>query len=336
MKKWARARSGLLLSVILALMLMIGGVGILEAEAYTITYHITVRVTKNKKKKKKKKKKPYIDTKKLSLYKCEYYDIILKRAKGKKVKWSASNKCVSLKKHGNRVRVTYRKKGTCYVRAKYKGKTYKCKIICEGPYQNAVKLDKKSIEFTSMSEQDVGINFDWPGDITSTVENSNIVSSKWGEYDDDGNIPLTITPKNPGKTRIRITNTYNPSEVDYIEVKVNPKTVDVTLLSIDDEIDVEIDDPYSEYETANIYDYYKLGINTIHAKADSPNIVKLELVRAQDEPYHWGGTDYVLRVYPKKIGRTRIRITNDWNPYESEYFFVNVVPYRNPFLDSSD
>lgn len=322
MKKWARLKSIMFLSVILTLILMIGGVGIIEAEAYTITYHITVRVTKNK----KKKKKPYLDAKKVSLYMSQSYDLILKNAKGKKVKWSTSNKCVKIKKHGNWVRVTYRKKGTCYVKAKYKGKTYKCKFVCKGIYPNAVEtyksernivFDKINVSWGIPETHRVSVIYEWPGSVSYDIENPDIISCEWGEWDYDSNtVELTIIPKKPGKTRIVITNSYNKKEKDYINVTVNPDNV--RFWNGDNDVEV------AKGDTKDI-DMFIDNKTDIHLTVVEGDIDVADYYYDPDPDTISCMGDACLSIEGVKRGFHRLKITNDYNPLEEDY--INVTVY---------
>ena len=189
------------------------------AEAYTIRYRYTIKISK-------KSKKPYLDTKKLTLYKKCYDEIVLENA-SKKVKWSTSNKkIVRLKKKGNRVEVHWKKKGKCTVRARYKGKTYKCKITCKGVCPNAVALDYNS-HYTCVGTSDPILIRCYTDNtiLYSDEEDPSIVSCEWGEWewDDDlyeWKIELYLKALKPGKTRVLITNSHNKRERDYITVEV--------------------------------------------------------------------------------------------------------------------
>ena len=87
---------------------------------------------------KSKAKKPKLSKKSVTLYVKDKTTITLKNAKASKVKWSTSKKSVATVKKG---KITAKKKGTAYIKAKYKGKTYKCKVT--------VKLRKAPVSATS-------------------------------------------------------------------------------------------------------------------------------------------------------------------------------------------
>lgn len=74
---------------------------------------------------KSKAKKPKLSKTKVTMYVRDRKTITLKNAKASKVKWFTSNKSVATVKKG---KITAKKKGTAYIKAKNKGKTYKCKV----------------------------------------------------------------------------------------------------------------------------------------------------------------------------------------------------------------
>ena len=65
----------------------------------------------------------------VSLCKKESYQLTLKGAKAKKVKWQSSNKKIATVKKGL---VKAKKKGQCTITATYKGKKYTCKVQVYG------------------------------------------------------------------------------------------------------------------------------------------------------------------------------------------------------------
>lgn len=301
----------MVLSVILMLMLMIGGVGIIEAEALTIRYRVVIRV-----KNKKKKKKVSISDSKITLYKKQSTWVELYNAKGSKVKWSVSKKgLVKLKKDGNAVKVTCKKKGTCYLRARYKGKTYKCKIVCKGRYKDAVKLYKfdRNVKFTniSLNPLSVTIMYDWPGSVSYEVEDPSIISCKWGEWEYEY-CDLYITALRPGKTRIKITNSYNKKEVDYINVTVDWNNI------------TPLDNAYINMSEGDEEDIIKICSDyggNVYFEVENPNIAVAEMTAPEknSSPVHC-----LLHVYPVSKGDTRIKITNEYNKKEVDYVDVHV------------
>lgn len=77
----------------------------------------------------------------------------LSKSKIKKVKWSTTNKKVVTVKYSGKYRqngkITAKKKGTAYVKVKYNGKTYKCKVVVkakEEPTTKAKTTEKVTTE----------------------------------------------------------------------------------------------------------------------------------------------------------------------------------------------
>ena len=69
--------------------------------------------------------KPKLNKKSVSITRTKSYKLKLKNAKASKVKWSSSNKKIAVVSKG---KVTAKKVGKATVTAKYKGKSYKCKV----------------------------------------------------------------------------------------------------------------------------------------------------------------------------------------------------------------
>lgn len=71
-------------------------------------------------------KKVHLSKNKITLHTKKSYKLKLKGAKPKNVKWSSSNKKIATVKKGM---VRAKKKGKCYVAAKYLGKKYRCSVV---------------------------------------------------------------------------------------------------------------------------------------------------------------------------------------------------------------
>ena len=96
-----------------------------------------------KSKKKSKAPKPVLSSKEVEMYTGDKEKITLDNAKKSKVTWSTSNKNVATVKKGI---IKAKKKGTATIKAKYKGKTYKCKVT--------VKEMKKDINISDYLNDD--------------------------------------------------------------------------------------------------------------------------------------------------------------------------------------
>ena len=189
-----------------------------------IRYKVTYRV---KYKASKKKKRPKLSEKKATTTVGEIYSIKLSNAKGKKIKWSSSNKRIaSVKRDGNWCDITAKKTGKVTIIAKYKGKKYKCKLTIK---------PKKAEAFTLFYGSDLvfkndgyGIGFDpsiallsfrsnvHPLTMHCQVEDPSIADIEWDPGD---NLDLWVTPKREGTTWITATNSYN-SQTMRIKVVV--------------------------------------------------------------------------------------------------------------------
>ena len=163
------------------------------------------------------------------------------------ITWWSTSDVVKLIKEGNGVCIKYRKPGQCYVKAKYSGKVFSCKVICKkGVLDNVMKIRyctkftddkdyKEPIELDCTSEYDddcvlkvwlrgtwgacKGCKFDY------RIEDPTIVTCDWGAgvYNmyGEGDVVknLFIGGLRPGSTRIMITNNYN-HEKKYVTINV--------------------------------------------------------------------------------------------------------------------
>ncbi|MBR1732004.1 MAG: Ig-like domain-containing protein [Ruminococcus sp.] len=73
--------------------------------------------------------KPKLNKTKATITRTKSVKLKLKNATASKVKWSSSNKKIATVSKG---KVTGKKAGTATVTAKYKGKSYKCKVTVKG------------------------------------------------------------------------------------------------------------------------------------------------------------------------------------------------------------
>lgn len=212
----SRVRKRIILLLIFALTLGF----VMEAEALTIRYRFSVRVSQIA-------KRPYLDTKKLTLYK-KCYDVLVLENASKNVSWSTSNKkVVRLKKKGNKVEVYWKKKGKCTVRARYRGKTYSCKITCKGINPNAVEVDyaDRTVYMAGAGDFNDATIYVYT-DNTSVdyyIQDPSIVDCEWGEWEWDEDeyawkIDLSTKALKPGRTTVIITNSHNKKERDYITI----------------------------------------------------------------------------------------------------------------------
>lgn len=71
-------------------------------------------------------KKIELNTGEILFYVGGVYDLRLKNATAKNVKWKTSNKAIATV--NSKGRITAKKIGQCYIIAKYRGKQYKCKV----------------------------------------------------------------------------------------------------------------------------------------------------------------------------------------------------------------
>ena len=104
---------------------------------------------------KSKAKKPKLSQKKVTLETGGKVTLTLKNAKASKVKWSSTNKKVATVKKG-KVTAKWKnskKSKTCYIKAKYKGKTYKCKVTVKKTTQTTkvIKVGYGKTQKVSMS-----------------------------------------------------------------------------------------------------------------------------------------------------------------------------------------
>ena len=129
---------------------------------------------------KSKAKKPKLSQKKVTLETGGKVTLTLKNAKASKVKWSSTNKKVATVKKG-KVTAKWKntkKSKTCYIKAKYKGKTYKCKVTVKAykkstlvnMWGNTVK-DEKTLKVLN----DLQNNF---GDSNGKIKPSYVNSAK--------------------------------------------------------------------------------------------------------------------------------------------------------------
>ena len=117
-------------------------------------------------------------TKKVTLKQGNSIVLSLKGVKSKaKVKWTVGRKSVVKisKKNKNKCKITAKKPGTTYVKARYKGKTYKCKVT-------VVKKKKKkkniTTEATTENTPDKDPNKDPNGDSSNVNPEKNIEVTK--------------------------------------------------------------------------------------------------------------------------------------------------------------
>ena len=235
MKKWLIK----CLIVIFAIVMLTGSA--FNADTVTITRRVTVYVTIRKKRSRRKRPKPYLDYSKCVLFRGDSTIIKLRNASKKGVKWSVSKKIVTLKKKGNKVVVSYKKAGSCKIKAKYKGKTYSCKIVCYNSLEpNTVEIFENkpvTLECSYLSspipntESYLISNFrPYKSTLSFYVENPKIAVCKWDpegwRYDKDVNENpylwsfLWIGGLRPGHTRVVVKNSYNPDDKKYINVNV--------------------------------------------------------------------------------------------------------------------
>lgn len=141
-----------------------------------------------------KTKNPKLSKKTVTLEYGANVSLTLKNAKASKVKWSSTNKKVATVKKG---KVTAKwnntkKKGTCYIKAKYKGKTYKCKVTV-----------KKATKLVNM----------WGSGVKNenTLKMLNELQSKFG----DSNGKIKPSYVNSAKASAPIQVNYGGAKVEY-------------------------------------------------------------------------------------------------------------------------
>lgn len=227
---------------------------IAQAGSVKITYKVTVSI-------KKKAKKPYLDCASMTLGTGDTDFIALCRA-GNNVKWSASNNnIVSMRKKGKRVYVTGLKPGTVTVKAKYKGRTYRCKVTVVKPEFRC------SVSQINMCETQTKIvrtylNVDAWEDCYP--ENGDIVECRYSGNNKAGNSYLDweIKGKKPGKTNVIFTNGYTNEKI----------IVPVTVIPCLDVYETELifDDVG---QTKSITAFYS-GPGLISAKISDVSVVK--------------------------------------------------------------
>ncbi len=93
-------------------------------------------------------KKVYLSKNKITIRAKKSYQLKLKGAKPKNVKWSSSNKKIATVKKGM---IRSKKKGKCFVTAKYLGKKYRCSVIVKD--QKKTTSDPKATKKPSLSEE---------------------------------------------------------------------------------------------------------------------------------------------------------------------------------------
>lgn len=74
-------------------------------------------------------KKPKLSKSSVTITRTKTYKLTLKNATASKVKWSSSSKAIATVSKG---KVTAKKAGKATITAKYKGKSYKCKVTVKG------------------------------------------------------------------------------------------------------------------------------------------------------------------------------------------------------------
>lgn len=169
----------------------------------------------------------------MKVWRGDMFTLSLNNASKSGVSWTASNSAVRLKKKQNKVEVYYRKAGTCYVRAKYKGKTFSCKVVCVNKLDpNTMTVDSHGpidLDCSSSSADDYIMVVSYYRNDGSTisfeVEDPSVAICAWGagwfgKYNDK--TYLFIGGLRPGTTRIKIYNNYN-KEKEYITVRVSSK-----------------------------------------------------------------------------------------------------------------
>lgn len=145
------------------------------------------------------------------------------RGTTKPVKWSTSNKKVA--KVGSAGVVTGLRKGEVTITAKVGDAKYKCLVVVNETY--GASLSAVAIK----RETPVMLTFTKDAVVSFKVQDTDICSAAWGAW--EGNeIPLLITPKEPGVTYITCTNGAN-SEAVRIRVHVQKVPVEVTAVHAD-------------------------------------------------------------------------------------------------------
>lgn len=190
---------------------------------YTITWSWKI---------KKVKKKPCFSAKSDWIYTQQGYEAELLHTNNKGIKWSVSNKKILkiTSRRRNTVSVVGLRAGTAWIKAKYKGKTYKMKLTVKGRDADAVKIGTNEIYFEPGAQSEM-VSVTMPNvgryqEVSFNVENPDICQAEWDQddwYDAESGESYTylyVYPENVGTTRIAITNLYNPKEVDYINVTV--------------------------------------------------------------------------------------------------------------------
>ena len=187
----------------------------------------------------------------IKVWRGDMFTLSLNNASKSGVNWTATNNNVKLKKKQNKVEVYYKKAGTCYVRARYRGKTFSCKVVCVN------KLDPNTMTVASHGPIDLDCSSSSADDyimviaysrndgstISANVEDPSVAICAWGagwfgKYYDK--TYLFIGGLKPGSTMIKIYNNYN-NEKEYITVRVSSK-YGRPLIESDSDYD-----PLSEY-----------------------------------------------------------------------------------------
>ena len=287
----------------------------LSAQGYKIIvrYRITV-----KRKTKKKSKKIKMDPKKLSVYQGDYDWICLDKANNKKVKWRSSNKkIVSIKKDGEYCRITGKKKGKAVITAKYKGKTYKCKVTVKEKAKNVFALDKIKNGGT--------VNINDAGDclfsLDTSVNNIDVYCENSDEsvimcqWDECGR--LVIHPLRTGESWVTLSNSYN-SETIRFKVVVSESNYWFEYVE-----DSEEGRNYSIKDGSTVYvDYLGSEVSILTDANDCTN-VKMK-AEAEDSSKlkidwcgNWFGDDSTsFYIYPKNYysnGETWVTFSNSVN-----------------------
>ena len=140
------------------------------------------------------------------------------------VKWSVSKKgIIRIKKDGNGVGYIGLKPGKCYLKAKYKGKTYKCKVTVKKLANNVYFTHKP---YCTVNTGAVTMFCKYPCNVSYIIENPSIASVSVYkepysmEPSMDSEYKIWVDALRPGNTRIFILNSYNPAEIQYIYVTV--------------------------------------------------------------------------------------------------------------------
>ncbi|MDF2473055.1 MAG: Trypsin-like serine protease, typically periplasmic, containing C-terminal domain [Anaerocolumna sp.] len=162
-------------------------------------------------------KNPEISAKSLVMEVADMEKLSVKGAIGT-VNWKSSNKSVvSVSSKGL---ISAKSIGTAKITGTYNDKTYTCAVTVADKTLHASVTNLSLNEETTIILTADGLLEDEY--IYNDIENTSIIKSSWGEWVGD-DIPLTITPKKVGTTKIVIT-ADNTDEKLIINVTVTEKT----------------------------------------------------------------------------------------------------------------